>query len=213
VAIGDLLSEYKANEIRADGKFKGKVVRTFGTVGQVGKGLGGEPFVTIGTGARLEIPTVQCFLANPTDPEALALSAGGKATVQGRVDRLLGNVMVKACLVNPVATLCHRLLAATGGARCTIDEKTGDSVGAEYDGKNAKSGAHVALVCQAASSLPAEEMYDAVLALWAKKDPKMQFIGSRRVACFGVIGATDNGKDIPFPEPLRAKVQAFFDAL
>jgi len=219
VAIGDLLSDYKANELRADGKWKGKRIHTSGTVTQVGKGLRGEAFVTLGTGARLEIPSAQCFLADPADDEALALSAGGKAVVEGRVERLLGHVMIRECVVNPMAHLCKRLIAAVGGVECSrySPHPSGDATAAIFE-DNAKhdDGFMGVLECiqnedPGRSVLTdARERYDGMMALFAK-DPKEVVVGSSRVYCFTNLIATRKGR--AFPPELRAKIKDFYDAL
>lgn len=95
--IETLLAEYKDNEVRADGKFKGKVVQVTGLVGDVKKDVLDHIYVAIGTGKLLEIPVVQCFVASNQVEQVTALSKGDKVTVRGRVDGLLMNVLVKEC--------------------------------------------------------------------------------------------------------------------
>ncbi len=100
VEIKVLLSEYKGNELRADGTFKGKVIRTSGIVRDVKKDITGDPYVVLGTGGMLEIPSVQCFLADDQASAASSLSAGERVTIEGRVDGLLMNVLVKDCVID-----------------------------------------------------------------------------------------------------------------
>lgn len=96
--LPSLLSEYKDNEVRADQKFKGSWIELTGKVGDVKKGIVGDDiFVTIGTGAMFEIPVVQCFPDKDQASKAAQLSKGADVTVRGRVDGLLGNVLVKDC--------------------------------------------------------------------------------------------------------------------
>jgi hypothetical protein len=99
VQIADFLSEYKDNEVRADGKFKGKVVEVRGVVGEVKKDVLDSIYVTVGTGQFLEIPVVQCFIAKGEEERAASLSKGKAITVRGRVSGLLMNVLVKDCTI------------------------------------------------------------------------------------------------------------------
>jgi hypothetical protein len=93
--------EYKDNEVRADGKFKGKVVQTTGLVRDVKKDVLGSIYVTLGTGKLLEVPVVQCFVAGSQVERVTALSKGDKVTMRGRVDGLMMNVLVKDCELVP----------------------------------------------------------------------------------------------------------------
>ncbi len=98
VAIKDLLAEYKDNEVRADGRFKGKLVRVGGIVGDVKKDAFDSIYVTIGTGKVFEVPVLHCFAAKGQEQRAAALSRGGKVMVRGRVEGLfVGNVVAKRC--------------------------------------------------------------------------------------------------------------------
>ncbi|MFL5348520.1 MAG: OB-fold protein [Hyalangium sp.] len=95
--LNSLLSEYRDNELRADSKFKGHIVEVTGYVQDVKKDLLNLPYVTIGSGPALEIPKVQCFLTSEHAQKATGLSKGMLATVRGRVDGLMGNVLVRDC--------------------------------------------------------------------------------------------------------------------
>jgi hypothetical protein len=97
VQIGTLLSEYKDNEVRADGKFKGMLIQVTGKVGNIKKGLMGGMYVIVGTGKTFEHPSVQCDLNQDNAAAAANLSKGQTVTVEGRVNGLMGNVFVKDC--------------------------------------------------------------------------------------------------------------------
>jgi hypothetical protein len=97
VQMGKLLSEYKTNEVRADTAYKGKWITTTGIVGEVKKDILGSVFVTVGTGADFEIPTVQCFVASDQIQNVSRYSGGNRVTISGRVDGLMMNVIVKDC--------------------------------------------------------------------------------------------------------------------
>jgi tRNA_anti-like len=99
VDIKKLLSEYKDNEVRADGQFKGKWVRLTGVAGAVKKGITDDIYLTVGTGAQFEHPEVQCFIADGGEEKAAAVSQGKKITITGMVDGLMMNVLVKDCVI------------------------------------------------------------------------------------------------------------------
>lgn len=100
VEIGAILKDYKANEIRADGLYKGKDVRVTGKLMAAKKGLGGGMYVTLGTGAAFEIPALQCSLRSSQEERAASLNKGESVTVEGTVSGLMGNVQVGDCIIN-----------------------------------------------------------------------------------------------------------------
>jgi hypothetical protein len=83
--------------VRADQQFKGQLITTSGKVGDVKKDFLNHIYMTVGTGAMFEIPTVQCFPVDGQENKAAALSKGQSVTITGRVDGLMMNVMVKEC--------------------------------------------------------------------------------------------------------------------
>jgi hypothetical protein len=99
VALRTLLSDYKDNEVRADGQYKDKRVVVRGVVGDVKKGLLDEIYVTIGTGKKFEIPVVQCFVSKADVASASALNQGDEVEVEGDVDGLMMNVIVRNCRI------------------------------------------------------------------------------------------------------------------
>jgi hypothetical protein len=98
VQIKTLLSEYKDNEVRADQQFKGRLISTTGKVSGIKKDVEDHIYVTIGTGAMFELPTLQCF-PRGQENEAAALSKGDTVSIQGRVKGLMMNVLVKECQI------------------------------------------------------------------------------------------------------------------
>jgi hypothetical protein len=96
-AIGELLGEYKDNELRADGKFKGKTVQVTGVVDAVKTDVMGHIDVSVGTGKILEVPVLQCFFAASEAAGVSSLSRGEKVTVRGRVAGLTMNVLARDC--------------------------------------------------------------------------------------------------------------------
>ncbi len=97
VQIAMLLSEYKGNEVRADAKFKDKTIRTTGVVDDIKKDITDSIYMTIGTGQMFEIPQIQCFFDDSLASKAAGYNKGQRVTVQGRVQGLMMNVLVRDC--------------------------------------------------------------------------------------------------------------------
>ncbi|WP_437896743.1 OB-fold protein [Sorangium sp. So ce124] len=213
VDIKKLLGEYHDNEVRADGAFKGKLVQVTGLVGDVKKDITGSIYVTVGTGTMLEIPTLQCFVAEGETGAAAALSKGQKVTVRGRVDGLMMNVLVKDCEINPVMKLCKRLQGALGAKECRSSDETGDAnaLVVKEDGKAATVGF---LDCVAPKEhVPLAEVYDFMTTKRQLKEHQV-VIGSKAAGCYGVFWASDaKGAKVPLPDDIKTKAQAFFDTL
>ena len=98
VPLRELLGQYKNNEVRADAMYKGKVIRTTGKVDDIKKDVLNNIYITLGTGQDFEIPQVQCFFDDELAGQAASHNKGETITVQGRVDGLMMNVLVRDCV-------------------------------------------------------------------------------------------------------------------
>ena len=87
-----LFSEYKANEVAADNKYKGKVVLISGPIRQNGKFMG-TAYILIGGHGFLD--GVQCMFGESA--EVGSLSKGSQVTVKGEVGGKKGNVLLRNC--------------------------------------------------------------------------------------------------------------------
>jgi tRNA_anti-like len=87
-----LLLEYKANEVAADDKYKGKVVLISGPIRQNGKFMG-MPYIVIGGDGFLD--GVQCMFGESAG--VASLSKDSQATVKGEVGGKKGNVLLRNC--------------------------------------------------------------------------------------------------------------------
>lgn len=102
VTIKELMTEYKANEVRADARWKGKFVKVSGgVVGDVKKDLLDSAYLTLGAkdAEAFELRSVQCFLTKEGASRAANLNKGETATVSGKVDGLMMNVLIRECEV------------------------------------------------------------------------------------------------------------------
>ncbi|WP_019693682.1 OB-fold protein [Pseudomonas fluorescens] len=97
LAVGQILSDYKNNEVAADNRFKGRLVRITGTVGDIKKDITNSLYVTIGTGAAFELPMAQAFFDDSMSQQLGQLRKGQKITATCRVKGLMMNVLLEDC--------------------------------------------------------------------------------------------------------------------
>jgi hypothetical protein len=96
-ALRSILAHYHDNEVAADANYKGRVVELRGRVGDIKKEILGRPYVTLGTGADFEIPMVQCVFNVGKGEDTAPIQPGQEATVRGKVDGLMMNVLLSDC--------------------------------------------------------------------------------------------------------------------
>lgn len=210
VPLDKLLGTYKDNEVKGDNDYKGKLIRTSGSVGEVKKdAITDQIYVTVGKGGLLEIPVAQCFAAEGEDKAAGALTRGQKVTIQGRVDGLLMNVLVRDCHLNPTAGRCEAVAKAVGGT-CAPDKEHGDrnNITIPFQGK--PDGLEGAVWYT-----PNLERYQKAVEKFSAMKGATLIISERSLSggIFFVTIIDKGGKSPPFPEDLKAKLQAAFDAL
>ncbi len=92
-----LLDAYIANLIRADEKYKGRIIEVTGAVGNTGVEFPNTPYVMlnasdIGTG-------VQCFFSQEHKKAINALQAGMHVTIRGRCEGFNQGVRVEGCIL------------------------------------------------------------------------------------------------------------------
>jgi len=94
VSADTLFSTYRANEVAADSKYKGKAVIVDGTVQDIAKDFLGSPYVIIGSSGVLS--GVQCMFPK-SDTSLGRLSKGQRITVRGEVNGKMVNVLLHNC--------------------------------------------------------------------------------------------------------------------
>lgn len=100
VKAGDLLKEYAANALAADGKYKGKVMRVSGKFGTAQKAplLGYAVQVLPDDAGDLTLSGVQCFIVEAAQDDVAKLQPGQAVTLQGTCDgQVLGQVKLSRC--------------------------------------------------------------------------------------------------------------------
>lgn len=98
VALEELLSTYRKNEVKADARWKGKVIKVSGKVESVGKDILDKVYVTLGDG---EFRQAQCFFTEKNAKAVADIDKGQTVTVRGRVKGLMMNVLLEDCELVP----------------------------------------------------------------------------------------------------------------
>jgi hypothetical protein len=122
VDVAELLKEYKDNELRGDATYKGKRVRIIGKAGEIKRDLTNAIYLTVGTGAELEIPEAQCFFGDEYAARISSITHGQPVMVNCTVEGLMMNVLMKDCSFPSVAAYnaCNALNNAGVAAQCVI---------------------------------------------------------------------------------------------
>lgn len=97
VTSSQLSADYKANEVAADAKYKGKLVEIIGTVEDIGKDVLDNAYVTFALGQYEIINKVQCFFEKADESQLLELQQGERVTLRGTVKGGSFNVIVDEC--------------------------------------------------------------------------------------------------------------------
>lgn len=92
VSANQLYSEYNANEVAADSKYKGKIIIVSGTIQDIGKDIMDNAYIVIGGKGFLD--GVQCTFTKGEQSSVARLSKGQQVTVKGEVAGKMGNVLV-----------------------------------------------------------------------------------------------------------------------
>lgn len=96
VTATELWEAYRANEVNADGRYKGQVVRVTGVVDKVAKGLLGDPYVSLEAGDRKH---VRCNFEDSV-PALANIAPKQTVTLRGLGDGAsIGGPTLKRCVV------------------------------------------------------------------------------------------------------------------
>lgn len=93
-----LVSEYRANEVKADVAYKDTVIVVTGEVAQIKKDLAGHPVVVLTPGPGHGIVTVRCVFDKGAIEATARLNKGDTARIKGLVKGKLGSVNLDACV-------------------------------------------------------------------------------------------------------------------
>ena len=100
VTAKDMLQEYDENEVKADEKYRDKLVTVTGKINDVGKDILDDAYVSVGTGDEYEFTTVQCYFSDEGELEKVGdLKKGEEITLTGTCDGLSMNILLKDCVL------------------------------------------------------------------------------------------------------------------
>jgi len=100
VSADELLDAYKANEIAANQKFKGKKVIVRAQISAIEAGIGDEPYLVLSAGDQFEFQRPQARFTRDAAPVAATLKKGQSIKLQcvGNGE-IAGTPMLKGCVV------------------------------------------------------------------------------------------------------------------
>lgn len=82
ISPSSLNAQYQANEVRADGLFKNKLIRIYGTVEDISKTFLGTPTIRIATGETFQ--SLACYFEKEEEHTLINLNKGARVGVIGR---------------------------------------------------------------------------------------------------------------------------------
>jgi len=81
VTAPELISDYQANEIAADQRYKGRVIQVSGAVESIGKDIVDSMYITLKSGEKYDVVSVQCFFDDSAGPRLARLRESDNVTV------------------------------------------------------------------------------------------------------------------------------------
>ena len=100
VSASKILADYKANEVSADGVYKGNTVDVTGVVDTIGKDFTETPYIDMNDGSPYSFSNVHCFFSSSDEPQLAKVTKGQSITLEGQVSGLVvGNVVVNNCQI------------------------------------------------------------------------------------------------------------------
>lgn len=93
-----LSTDYSANEVAADEKYKNKIVEVTGTIREIGKDIfTNRTYVAIQVDPRLGFFSIECFIRDNLRQEAASLSKGSQITMRGRCKGKTADIKIENC--------------------------------------------------------------------------------------------------------------------
>lgn len=95
-----LITDYEANEVKGDEIYEGKTMELTGIVGDIGKDILEDVYITFEREEEFAFTAVQCYFKDEAQiKKVMELSKGDKITLQGKCDGKFGNVLIKNCVI------------------------------------------------------------------------------------------------------------------
>ncbi len=99
IAAVKLSEEYKANEVAADSKYKGKILEISGIVDSIGKDILNVPYIALKSYEYAVIDKVQCMFSKNDESKLIDVAQGQQITLRGEVSGKMGNILVNGCQI------------------------------------------------------------------------------------------------------------------
>ena len=99
VSAAQLFSDYSANQVAADAKYKNNLVEVTGIVGNIGKDILDNPYILLTDGQEYSLTGVQCSFSQSDNSQLATVSKGQQITLRGNVSGLMMNVEVSGCQI------------------------------------------------------------------------------------------------------------------
>lgn len=101
ISAKELFEAYDDNEVKADEKYKGKMMKISGTISDIGKDIMDESYITLkSSSSSYEVLSVQCMFSDETEAKKLGdLKKGDKVKIIGECDGVTINVLIKDCKI------------------------------------------------------------------------------------------------------------------
>jgi len=94
----DLATEYKANQVAADDKYKNKTIEVSGTIYNIGKDILDAPYVTL-NGVDM-VTNIQCMFDKSDQSQLTSLAKDTKIVLRGKVSgQVVFNVLLNNCSI------------------------------------------------------------------------------------------------------------------
>lgn len=100
VTASQLYSDYEANEVAADAKYKNKKIEVSGTISNIGKDILDTPYVALVVSPNNPVFSVQCMFDKSAQSQLATLTKDSKITLVGTVSGKMANIIVKDCVIS-----------------------------------------------------------------------------------------------------------------
>ena len=97
VTATQLAADYKANQVAADAKYKGKVIEVSGTIDTIGEDIMNNPYVSLDDGDI--ITSVQCSFNQSDQAQLASLQKGAQINLEGTVQGDVVEVSLNNCSI------------------------------------------------------------------------------------------------------------------
>ncbi len=99
VTATQLVSDYEANEVAADGKYKGKILEISGVIDSISKDVLNTPQIILSSGRNDTFRSIQCSFAANQEGELAVLAKGKAIVIRGKCNGLMGNVLIEGSMI------------------------------------------------------------------------------------------------------------------